>query len=502
MSGLARALAHRILSLFRRRRLDHDFRDELAAHLDFAVEDHIRAGLSPDDARRRAMMRLGGIESTRERQRDARGLPALESVARDVVHACRTLRRHTGFAAMAVVILALGIGGTTAIFSLVSTVLLRPLPFEAPDRLVVLWEDIAATGASGALSRVEPAPANFVEWKARSRSIVDMAALERRIYNLTGGGEPEKLVGLRATGNLFSLLGLRPVVGRVFTPDDERAQGEPVAVVAEALWRQRFGADPTLVGRTIRLNGLAHTVVGVVPGSFRFPDHAATIWVAASFTPAELASRSAHWYVVGRLDTRVALSEAQSEMTAIAKRMAEDHRASNDGVGVTLTSLHDQLAGHAETALLILQGAVGLVLLIACANVASLVVARGAGRRKELVLRQILGASRARLFRLLLTESVVLGGLGAVLGVGLCATSFAYLVRLVPDMLPQGSAPALDVRVLTFTTLVSSLAVLLSGAGPLLAVVRVDVSQTLRAGGGRGPRADACDRDSSSRRSR
>ncbi len=486
MNGQARELVERVLSLFRRRQLDDDLSEELAAHLHMAVEDNIRAGMSPQEARRRAMVRLGGIEPTKELHRDARGLPSLESVAQDVRYACRSLRRSIGFSTVVVAILAFGIGGNTAIFSLVNAVLLRPLPFREPDRLVVLWEEFSATGALGGLTRVEPAPANYVEWKARSRSFAETAALERRIYNLTGEGEPEKLVGLRATANLFSLLGMLPVIGRTLSPQDEGPDADPVVVVAESFWRRRFGADPGLVGRSIRLNGLAHTVVGVVPGAFQFPDKDAILWVAASFTPEELASRGAHWYVVARLNPGIPLSQAQVEMTTIAQRLEEEHPDSNAGIGVTVTTLHEQLARDARPALLILLGAVGIVLLITCANVASLLLARGASRQKELALRRALGAGRGRVVRQVLTEGVVLASLGVVLGVALCTASFEYLARLIPETFPQGTRPQLDWMVLSFTAGVALLTVLLFGAGPSVAAARVGLGEVLKKGAGRG----------------
>jgi len=486
VNGRAREWVQRALSLVRRRELDDDLGDELAAHVEMAVEDNLRAGMSPQEARRRALVRLGGIEPTKERHRDARGLPALESVLQDVRHACRALRRSRGFSAAAVAILALGIGGNAAVFGLVDAVLLRPLPFPEPDRLVVLWEDFSATGAHGGLARVEPAPANYVEWKARSRSFAGMAALERRIYNLTGTGEPEKLVGVRATGNLFSLLGMRPVVGRTLTPRDDAADSTPVVAVAEGLWRQRFAADPDLVGRSIRLNGLPHTVVGVVPGDFRFPDRGVAIWVPAAFTAEELASHGAHWYVVARLEPGTSPREAQAEMTAIARRLEQERPDSNAGVGVTVTALHDQLAGGARPALLLLLGAVGIVLLITCANLASLLLARGTSRRKEIAVRQALGACPARVARQVLTESAVLAAVGLVLALALCTVSLDYLAALVPDTLPQGVRPRLDWTVLCFTAGVAVVTVLLFGAVPALAASRLGPGEVLKSGTGRG----------------
>jgi putative ABC transport system permease protein len=474
----------RVRSLSRRRQLDDDLAEELAAHLDLAVDDNVRAGMGPEEARRQALVRLGGIEPAMERHRDARGLPSLESVLQDVRHAGRGLRRSAGFTSVAVGILALGIGGSTAIFSLVSAVLLRPLPFPEPDRLVVLWEELSATGAHGGQSRAEPAPANYVEWRARSRSFAGMAALERRVYNLTGEGEPETLMGLRTTANLFSLLGTRPILGRALRPGDEGPDADPVVVVAESFWRRRFAADPGLVGRSIRLNGLPHAVVGVLPGDLRFPD-AGTLFVPASFTPAELASHAAHWYVVARLRPGTSLGQARAEMTTIARQLEEEQPGSNAGIGVTVTTLHEQLAGDARPALLMLLGAVGLVLLIVCANLASLLLARGARREKELALRRALGAGQGRVVRQLLTECAVLAGLGVAVGVALSTASFGYLARLVPGSYPDGTRPGLDWTVLSFTAGVSLLTVLLCGAGPAVSAARVGLGEVLRKGTGR-----------------
>jgi putative ABC transport system permease protein len=486
VKGRAREALQRVKALFRRRQLDHDLDEELAAHLEMAVEDNVRAGMSPREARRQALVRLGGIEPTRERHREARGLPFLESVAQDVRFACRTLRRNRGFTFVAVAILALGIGGITAVFSLVDAVLLRPLPFHDPDRLVVLWEDFSATGAHGGLTRVEPAPANYVEWKARSGSFADMAALERRIYNLTGDGEPEKLVGMRTTANLFSLLGLQPIMGRTFSARDEGPDADPVVLVAESFWRQRFAADPGLVGRSIRLNGLPHTVVGVVPGHFRFPDQQGSVWVPASFTPAELASHGAHWYVVARLKPAIALSQAQAELRTIAQRLEEEYPDSNAGIGATVIPLHEQLAREARPALLIVLGAVAIVLLLTCANVANLLLARGAGRQKELALRRALGAGQGRVLRQVLTESLVLAGLGLLLGIALCTASSGYLARLIPETFPEGTRPALDVRVLSFSAGMGLLTVLLFGGAPAVAAARLGLGEALKKGAGRG----------------
>ena len=416
-----------------------------------------------------------------------RGWMSLEAVVHDVRYAARTLRKSPGFTAVAVAMLALGIGANTAIFSLVSAVLLRPLPFPNPDRLVLIWDDLSARRGP---ARVEPTPGDYVRWKTSSRSFADMAAFIPNTYNLTGSGEPEKLAGVRTTANLFSLLGLQPLIGRTLTPDDERSDAAPVVVLDEPFWRSRFGADPSIVGRTIALNGLAHTVVGIVPSDFLFPNKNVSAWVPARFSAVELGERGAYYfYVLGRLKPGTSLRDAQTEMSVVARRLASEYPRSNTDVGVTVSELHEHLTRTARPTMSILLGAVGLVLLIACANLANLLLARGASRQKELAVRQALGASRGTLTRQLLIESALLAAAGATLGVLLATSAFTYLTRLVPNALPHSSMPSLDVRVLAFTVAVSAVMVLLFGAGPASVAARIGLDAALKAGASRGTTA-------------
>jgi predicted permease len=491
MSGRIRQLFEQILSVLRYRQLDRDLSEELEVHIHMAVEDNIRSGMAPNEARRQAMIRFGGVDAARELHREARGLPWIESLAQDIRYALRSLRHSFGFTLVAVVILALGIGANSAIFSLVSAVLLRPLPFPEPDRLVLLWDDFSALSGP---SRSEASPADYVDWKERSRSFAGMAAFINDTYNLTGSGDPEKLAGVRTTANLFEVLGMQPLLGRTLVPSDEQPDAGPVALINERLWRSRFAGDPGVVGRTIQLNGLAHTVIGVVPADFQFPNKNAVLWVPARFTSGELAPRSNYYfYVLARLKPDIALGQSQAEMLTIARQLQREY-PSNRNISITVTPLHEHLTHNAKPAMLILLGAVGLVLLTASANLANLLLARCSSRRKELAVRQALGAGRGRLTRQLLTESAVLSIFGTIGGLALALAAFRYLERLVPDGLPQGANPHLDARVILFSIVVTALMVLGFGTGPALAAARVELDTALKTGTNRGTTASGSQR--------
>jgi len=402
----------------------------------------------------------------------------------DVRYAVRGLRQNAALTVVALTLLALGIGANTAIFSVVSAVLLRPLPFDDPNRLVLLWDDFSGRGGP---DRVESSPSDYVAWKQQSRSFSDMVAFIPETYNITGSGDPDKLTGIRTTANLFTVLGTRALLGRTLLPSDELSDTSPVVVISDRFWRSRFGSDPGIVGRKVALNGLTRTIVGVVPADFLFPSKEAVLWVPAAFTAEELASRTAYYmYVLARVRSDVGLDEARAEMATIARRLAQDNPRSNDRVGITVSQLHEHITRNARPAMSMLLGAVGLVLLIACANLTNLLLVRGAARRKELALRQAIGADRGRVARQLFTESAVLAVLGTGLGMALAAAAFTYLSRLVPDALPGGTTPALDWRVLLFTAGTAFVVLVVIGIAPTLAGVRLDLDATLREGTGRG----------------
>src|SRR5262245_9639654 len=394
----------------------------------------------------------------------------LADLPRDFRYAARSLARTPGFTVVAVAVLALGIGATSAILSLVSAVWLKPLPFANEDRLVSLWVDLSSLGGP---ARLEATPSNYDAWRRRAQSFEEIAPVVPSSMNLTGGGEPERLAVVRSTTNLFATIGLAPILGRTFAPDDDA--GEAV-VISERFWLRRLGGDPGVVGRTITLDGSAHVVIGIVPPDFRFPYGEKDVFIATAFSPELLAEQGAFfWSVVAKLRAGVSIEAAQAEMNNVAAAL----RAENlSGQPVVIVPLRDTLVrgnpnvrGIGPT-LLGLLGAVGLVLLIACANVANLMLARAAIRQKELAIRKALGAARGRVLRQLLTESALLAGLGVVGGLGLAAACFGYLTRMLPATLPASVTLALDWRVLALTIGAALLTVLLFGVGPAFVAAR------------------------------
>jgi predicted permease len=412
----------------------------------------------------------------------------LADLLRDFRYAARSLLRTPGFTLVAVAVLALGIGATSAIFSLVSAVWLKPLPFADEERLVSLWVDLSSIGGP---ARLQATPSNYDLWRQRAQSFEEMAPVVPSSMNLTGAGEPERLAAVRTTPNLFETIGLAPILGRTFLPDD--GADEPV-VISERFWLRGLGGDPAAVGRTITLDGAPHVIVGVVPSDFRFPSGEKDVFIATVFAPELLAESGAFiWSVVAKLRVGVSIEAAQAEMDAVATTLRAENRA---GQPVVVLPLRETLARGDLTArdvrptLLALLGAAALVLLIACANVANLMLARATVRQKELAIRKALGAARGRVLRQLLTESAVLAGLGVLMGLGLAAACFGYLTRLLPATLPASATLALDSRVLALTIGAALVTVLLFGVGPAFVAARRDLGAAFgRAVGARGARA-------------
>jgi putative ABC transport system permease protein len=390
--------------------------------------------------------------------------------------------KNPAFTLIAILALALGIGANSAIFSVVNAILLRPLPYTNPDQLVVIWENATHLG----FPKNTPAPANFLDWQKQSTVFGGMAAFAERSFNLTGVGEPERLEGRRVSANLFDVLGVKAILGRTFVPEEDKP-GTKVVVLNEGLWRSRFGGDETIIGRAVTLNGESYTVIGVVPGSVRLPafgNWRDRVWVPLAFTPEEASERGNHFLeVIARMKSGVILPTAEAEMQTIAARLAAEYPQFNTRIGTVVIPLREEVVGNMKPALLILLGAVAFVLLIACANVANLLLARAAVRQKEMALRLALGADRARLTKQLLVESVMLSLLGAVVGLAFAYAGLRMLTRFIPADVAQADTIAIDGKVLLFTVMVALVTGLIFGLAPASQASHFNLNDTLKEGG-------------------
>jgi putative ABC transport system permease protein len=399
----------------------------------------------------------------------------------DLRYALRVLFRQPAFTIVAALTLAIGIGANTAIFSIVNAVLLRPLPFANPDSLVVLWSNTRPERGGAA------SPDDFLDFRRDQRSFTDIAALANSSATLTSrGADAERLRGMRVSAGLLSILGVSPRLGRDFLAEEDTPGGQRVVLLSHGLWERRFAADPSLVGKTLNLDGEAHTVIGVMPEGFDFPVGFAStqppdFWQPLRLDPSQ-PSRGAHFLrVVGRLKPGVTMAAAQAEMTAMARRLEQQHPLTNTNWGLWVFPLHEEYAGDVRQPLLVLLAAVGCVLLIACANVANLLLARATARSKELSVRVALGAGRGRLIRQLLTESLLLAGIGGLLGLGIATWSLELVPALAGDSLPRAMTIGLDVRALAFTAGAVLLTGILFGLAPAWLIARTAIADSLRA---------------------
>ena len=478
-------IARRLRTLVDRRRFEKDLDEELRFHLECEIASNVAGGMTQEDARREALRSFGGVEQTKIACRKVHGFQPLEEIAGDLRHGLRILRTSPGFTAVAVLTLVLGIGANSAVFSVVDGVLLRRLPFPHSDRIMTLWT--VYPGVDDTLQEVSPP--DFCDWREESRSFASMAAYERFVWNLAGDPEPVRVRSARVSGDFFAVMGVHPALGRPLLPADDHEGVHHVVVLSHRLWAGRFGADPAIVGRTVVLTGVKHTIVGVMPAGFEFPD-GVDLWSPLAYEPPFSPSlrRSIWLHTVARLQSSATLEQAREEMSIIGRRLARRYPDTNEGRSIAVVPLLDHTVGNVRTALLVLLGAVGLVLLIACVNVANLTLARASGRHQELALRTALGANRLRLARQLATEGTTLGLIGGIGGVLLAWLSIAVLRRIAADSVPRMADVHVDARVLIFTLLLSLAAGAAVGVVPALAMTERRLQPSLQEAG---PRSSA-----------
>lgn len=472
-------LKRRWRALIHRNELEHELDEELQFHLERDIEQNIRSGMTPAEARYAALKSFGGVAQSKEECRDARGVRPMENILQDVRYSLRTLIKSPAFTLVVVLTLTLGIGANSAIFSFANGILLRPLPYPQSDRLAVVDENALKRGVDS-MSVSYP---NFLDWREQNTVFEGIGAyFGTSRFSFSGVGEPELLRGSYVSHGLFEILRVQPLLGRTFTAEEDRPEDDGVVILGYDLWQSRFGGDQSIIGRKIMLSNRPRTVVGVMPAGFKFPD-VADLWAPLALTP-ETFTRTDHGLSsIARLKDGVTISQAQAEMSNIAARIEQQNPVTNEGLGVSVTSLHKSLTGDYRQALLILLAVVGCVLLVACVNVANLMLARASARQKELALRAALGASRWRVMHQLLIESLLLAAAGGVLGLALSIWALHLLLQAIPLKLPFWMSFGLDWRVLGFTVGVTLLTGLIFSVVPVLQSSRVDLNDTLKEGG-------------------
>jgi putative ABC transport system permease protein len=469
----------RLTGLFTWDARDRDMDQEMAFHVESMTREYVRSGMSEAEAERAARRRFGSVTRLKEQGHDVRSARVVENVVRDVRHMSRGLRRSPGFATAVILTLAIGIGGNTAIFSVVDQLLLRPLPYPKGDQLLTIYESFGSVGGKHSVS-----PANWLDWQRETRTLQGLAAWRATVNTLTGVGEPTRVNAQLVSFEFFPLLGVAPLLGRTVSEQDDRPNAPLVAVLSHELWQRRFGGDPRTIGRVVQFNDQSVEIVGVMPAGFRFVYQDTDMWAAFRLDRnqrfRETEGRSLH--VVGRLKAGTTLAAARTEMDGIAQRLAATYEF-NKHTSVTLVPLREELTGQVYTSLLVLYAAVGALLSIACFNVANLLLARAASRRREIAIRTSLGAGRLAIIRQLLIESLLLSVAGGALGILLARWSLDALVAFAPADLLRVPELLVDRRVLLYAVGLSVVTGLIVGLVPAVLVARRSIVASLRTSG-------------------
>jgi predicted permease len=470
-----RMWALRLLGIFAPNRRSDDFAQELESHLQMHIDDNLRMGMTPAEARRRAIVRLGGVAQAQERYRDQIGIPAFETLLQDVRGGVRLMWRAPSFTLIAILTLAIGIGANAVMFSVVNTVLLRPLPYKDPGQLLHV-ETIASTGQPW-----RTAPPDFYTYRTRNQTFDFLEAYYEGPANLTGAQGPDRVGALIVSAGFLDTLGVPPALGRGFVMGDEQWGSHRVVLLSDGLWKSRFGSDAALIGRRITINNEPYVVAGVMPPAFTFLDTAAEVIVPMAFEPGDNMNTHNNYFLtmIGRLKAEVTATTASADLNRISADIAVEHPITK-GTSIRVSPLRDVLVQNVRRPVLVLLGAVAFVLLIACANLANLLLARGAVRQREIALRTAIGASRGRLLRQLLTESLVLATVGALAGLALAYFSIDALNVLSQNVLPRAEDIRIDRAVLAFTLLMGTATGVLFGLVPALRSSAVDVNEGLK----------------------